>query len=67
MLWQWLAVTFIVATATLFLARRAWRTWTRQGQGCAGGCGCAAQPKTGLPTSVTLISADELRLRPRSR
>jgi hypothetical protein len=54
-------VAMIVAAAALYVARRAWRTWTARG--CAGGCG---KPSV-EPATPSLIAADDLLGRVRQR
>jgi hypothetical protein len=54
-------VAIIVAAAALYLARRAWRTWSARG--CAGGC-CKTPAE---PASPPLIAADDLLGRVRQR
>lgn len=45
--WQMPLVGLGVAAAAAYIARRAWRTWTRKGSGCGGGCGAGC--KTAAP------------------
>lgn len=64
--WQWLAVGAVVAVATAYLVRRAWRTWFAAKAGCGGGCGCVGGAPAATEAGVTLIPPDGLRLRQRS-
>jgi hypothetical protein len=54
-------VAVAIAAAALFLARRAWRTWSARG--CAGGC-CKT---TAEAPASPLIAADDLLGRMRQR
>jgi hypothetical protein len=58
-------VLLIVAVASCYLARRAWRTWTARKGACGGGCSCSGKavssPVDG-PNS-TLIPIEQLTLR----
>ncbi len=58
---QLILVALIVAAAALYLARRAWRTWSARG--CAGGC-CKTSAE---PPAPSLIAADDLLGRLRQR
>lgn len=55
--WQWLVVISIVAMAAGYLARRAWRTWSKRG---CGGCGSSPNSR---PSPATLIPPEDVRLR----
>jgi hypothetical protein len=58
---QLLLVALVVAAAVLYLARRAWRSWSARG--CASGC-CKTSSQ---PTASPLIAADDLLGRIRQR
>jgi hypothetical protein len=59
--WQLPLTAAVVAAAALYLARRAWRTWTSRG---CGDCGCAKKPAA-AEQGGTLIPPESLTLRPR--
>ena len=61
---QLVLAMLIVGAASLYLTRRAWRTWSGRGGGCGKGCGdgCAA-PKQETP--ATFIPSSQLTLRAR--
>jgi hypothetical protein len=61
--WQLGIVLAVVAAAGLYLARRAWRTWTAAKGPCPGGCGCSAKPVSSEDNS--LIPVESLRIRPK--
>jgi hypothetical protein len=65
MSWQLPLVLLIVAAATGYLVRRAWRTWAGHGAGCSGcQCGDNAKETQGLQ-SERLIPLQQLTLRER--
>lgn len=65
MSWQFPLVLLIVAVATAYLVRRAWRTWSGRGLAC-GGCQCGDNVKRGQELqSKRLIPLQQLALRPR--
>jgi hypothetical protein len=61
MIMQLILVSLLVAGASLYLARRAWRTWSARG--CSGGCCKSAD--TASPKA--LITSDDLLGRLRQR
>jgi hypothetical protein len=63
--WQLPLVLLIVALAVVYLGRQAWRSWRGSRSGCGGGCGCSKNSPgpTRAEGNVTLIPADQLRLR----
>jgi FeoB-associated Cys-rich membrane protein len=67
MTWQLPLVLLIVAAASAYLARRAWRTWFgAKTRGCGGGCGCANAAGSPNPNApAPLIPVDQLVLRRR--
>ncbi len=68
MILQQLLTVLCVLTATLYLARLSWRTWTGQGKGCGGRCQCSDNTKSNRDsTQDRLIPVEQLTLRARGR
>ncbi|MBY0526844.1 MAG: FeoB-associated Cys-rich membrane protein [Gemmataceae bacterium] len=63
---QLIVVSVIVASATLYLARQTWRTWSgRKAGGCGGGCKCDSKTAQGeSKTSFIPVESIGLRQRP---
>jgi len=68
---QLLIVGLLVALSALYVGRQTWRTWFgKKGEGCGGGCGCAAKPRSAPssePTELITINQLTMRLRQRPR
>jgi hypothetical protein len=60
---QLVIVAVLVAGATFYLARRAWRTWSAGKAGCPGGCGCSAKTSSASNNGNAVIPVEELKLR----
>jgi hypothetical protein len=58
--WQLPLVLLIVAVAAVYLVRQVWRGAR---SGCGGGCGCGKSAAPAPGGNVTLIPADQLKIR----
>ncbi len=59
--WQTITVGLVVALATVYLARRTWRTWHGATAGCGGGCSCsdkATSPSQAKPRTTWIPTRD---------
>jgi hypothetical protein len=65
--WQLPLAVIFVASASIYLARRTWRTWTKR-QGCGTGCACGDSTgnKPNVKANVTIVPVDQLRVRGRN-
>jgi hypothetical protein len=65
--WQLALVGLIIAAATAYIGRRAWRTWGRKASGCGGGCGtgCKSTASKDISAPARLIPLEQITVRRR--